>query len=87
MTKIELKPQFERFVEEQLAAGRFRNADEVVEAALRLLQDRDADRAAALADVRRKIQESLDDPRPSIPAEEVFAELERKFARLRGAGE
>jgi hypothetical protein len=32
----------------------------------------------------RMIQESLDDPRPSIPAEEVFAELRaRHEARLR----
>jgi hypothetical protein len=32
----------------------------------------------------RMIQESLDDPRPSIPAEEVFAELKaRHEARLR----
>jgi hypothetical protein len=33
----------------------------------------------------RMIQESLDDPRPSIPADEVFAELRaRHQARLRG---
>lgn len=32
----------------------------------------------------RMIQESLDDPRPSIPAEEVFAELRaRHEARLK----
>ena len=32
----------------------------------------------------RMIQESLDDPRPSIPADEVFAELKaRHEARLR----
>ena len=30
--------------------------------------------------LRRKIQEALDDPRPDIPAEEVFARLERKYA-------
>jgi hypothetical protein len=33
----------------------------------------------------RMIRESLDDPRPSIPAEEVFAELRaRHEARLKG---
>lgn len=35
-------------------------------------------------DFARMIQESLDDPRPSVPAEEVFAELRaRHEARLR----
>jgi antitoxin ParD1/3/4 len=30
--------------------------------------------------MRRMIQEAYDDPRPSIPAEEVFARLELKHA-------
>jgi len=30
--------------------------------------------------LRRKIQEALDDPRPDVPAEEVFARLERLYA-------
>jgi hypothetical protein len=32
------------------------------------------------ASVRRKVEESLDDPRPSIPAEEAFAEIDRFIA-------
>jgi antitoxin ParD1/3/4 len=30
--------------------------------------------------MRRKIQEAYDDPRPSIPAKEVFERLERRHA-------
>lgn len=31
--------------------------------------------------LRRMVQEALDDPRPSIPQEEVFAELRRHHAK------
>ena len=30
--------------------------------------------------LRRKIRESLDDPRPCVPAEDVFDRLKRKYA-------
>jgi antitoxin ParD1/3/4 len=37
--------------------------------------------------LRTKIRESLDDPRPSIPADEVFDRIERKHAaRMKAAG-
>ncbi|WP_020177715.1 hypothetical protein [Methylopila sp. M107] len=32
-------------------------------------------------DVRAKIQEAIDDPRPSIPAADVFARLRAKLER------
>lgn len=81
MARIELKPHYEKIVEDQLARGRFADADAVVEAALSLLQNQQTERDEALASVRAKIRESLDDPRPSIPADEVFSELR---AELRG---
>lgn len=87
MARIELKPHFEKIVEDQLARGRFADAGAVVEAALSLLQDRQAERDEAFASVRVKIRQSVDDPRPSIPEEEVFARLEAKFARRNDAAE
>lgn len=75
MMKIDLTPRFEDFIERQVAGGRFQDASEVVQAALQLLERDEADRAEALGEVKRKIQESIKDPRPSIPADEVFAEL------------
>lgn len=35
-----------------------------------------------IADIKRALQEALDDPRPPIPAAEVFAELKRRHAEL-----
>jgi antitoxin ParD1/3/4 len=52
-TSISLGPHFARFVETQLAAGRYGTASEVVRAGLRLLEEHEARLAAlrvALAD-------------------------------------
>lgn len=62
----------QRSLETRLDSGDYSSASEVMRAALRALDREDK----ALDEVlRRKVQEALDDPRPSIPAEEVFAEL------------
>lgn len=62
-------------LEAYLESGAYSSASEVMRAALRAL---DREEKAFDELLRRKVQESLDDPRPSIPAEEVFAELRRK---------
>lgn len=55
-----------------LASGNYDSASEVLRAGLRAL-DREQ---RALDDLMRaKIQEALDDPRPDISADDVFAEL------------
>lgn len=41
-TSVTLGEHFERFIEEQIAQGRFETADEVVRAGLRLLEDEEA---------------------------------------------
>jgi antitoxin ParD1/3/4 len=54
--------------EARVRSGDYASLSEVVQAGLRALDREDEW-------LRDAIQESLDDPRPSIPAEEVFAEL------------
>lgn len=71
MPDIDLGPHFDAFVRHQLASGRFRSASEVVQAGLRLLEVRQT----SCARLRREIAEAFDDPRPSLPASEVFARL------------
>ncbi|KQR68706.1 type II toxin-antitoxin system ParD family antitoxin [Rhizobium sp. Leaf341] len=74
-------------IDTRVASGAYESASEVVRAALRAL---DREEQALDAILRAKVQESIDDPRPSLPAEDVFAELqhfhaERVKAHKRGA--
>lgn len=61
----------------RLQSGAYDSASEVMRAALRALDREDA----ALDEVlRRKVESSLADSRPSIPAEEVFSRLRAHHA-------
>ena len=62
----------------RLASGAYESASEVLRAALRAL-DREDEALNAL--MKARIQEAIDDPRPSIPAEAVFEGLELKHAK------
>jgi antitoxin ParD1/3/4 len=60
-----------------LAGGNYESASEVLRAGLRAL-DREQ---KALDDLMRaKIQQALDDPRPAVPAEDVFRRLRKHMA-------
>jgi antitoxin ParD1/3/4 len=58
--------------EARVRSGAYSSLSEVVQEGLRALDREDEW-------LREAVRESLDDPRPSIPAEEVFAELERRY--------
>lgn len=71
-------------VEARVRSGSYASVSEVVRAGLRAL---DREEAAVEAVLRRKVQEALDDPRPALPADEVFAELRAHHAaRMKAAG-
>lgn len=59
-------------VDARVSSGRYASTSEVLRAALRAL-----DREETMLDewLRRAVDEALADPRPSIPAREVFADL------------
>jgi antitoxin ParD1/3/4 len=59
--------------EARVRSGAYSSLSEVVQEGLRALDREDEW-------LREAVRESLDDPRPSIPAEEVFAELRRHHA-------
>ncbi|QEE43582.1 type II toxin-antitoxin system ParD family antitoxin (plasmid) [Rhizobium sp. WL3] len=67
-------------IEARVASGAYESASEVVRAALRAL---DREEAAINEVPRAKIKEAIEDPRPSIPADQVFADL-RAFHDGRG---
>lgn len=69
-------------VQARVESGSYSSASEVLRAGLRALQREEEAIDAAL---RARVAESLADPSPSIPQDEVFAALEaRHAARMKG---
>jgi antitoxin ParD1/3/4 len=63
--------------EARVQSGAYASVSEVIRAGLRAL---DREEAALDEVLREKVREALDDPRPSIPADQVFAELRAHHA-------
>jgi len=76
----------ERFIEDQVASGRYQDADDVIRTALQLLQDQELHGGWTVEELRREVQKGIDSG-PGIPAEEVFAELRERYRRLVSAAE
>ncbi|SFL11629.1 type II toxin-antitoxin system ParD family antitoxin [Methylobacterium pseudosasicola] len=86
MADIDLSPDLDRFVEKQVRTGRFRDAAEVVTAGLRLLEQSLADEPDHRKTLLTAIVTAFDDPRPGLPAKEVFERLEDRHARRSRGG-
>jgi antitoxin ParD1/3/4 len=75
-----------RAIRERVDSGAYASADEVIEEALRLLAEEVIESPEFSAYMREKIQQSIEDPRPSVPIEEAFQRLrERHEERLKAA--
>ena len=69
-------------VDARIQSGTYATVSEVLRAGLRAL---DREEEALDAILRQRLQEALDDPRPSIPADQVFADLRAHHAARTGA--
>lgn len=87
MPNVNLGSHFDGFIQEQIARGRFQNASEVVRAALRLLEDRETSLAERRANLKQTINEAFDDDRPTVSAEDAFAQLRAHHAAQMKADE
>jgi antitoxin ParD1/3/4 len=74
---VALTPELEKFVEARMASGRYRSASDVVREGLRLLEEREDSRQAALDEVRRKISVGLEQAERGelFDGEAVFREI------------
>jgi antitoxin ParD1/3/4 len=81
MPSINLGDHFEKFVQERIARGRYQNASEVVRAGLRLLEEHEMALEERAAQLKAKINDAWDDPRPSRPADDVFDRIEAEHAK------
>nr|WP_250811154.1 type II toxin-antitoxin system ParD family antitoxin [Neorhizobium tomejilense] len=73
----------QQVLDAMVESGDYDSASEAVRAALRALE---REREALDEIMRLKVQEAMDDPRPSIPAAKVFAEL-REFHASQAKGD
>ena len=85
---VKLPSQLGRFAEKAVGAGRYESLDEVVRDGIRLLMDRERERAAAIKALRRKIEEGVKaaDAGDVVDADRFFADLARRRRRPRKAG-
>ncbi len=78
---ITLTPEMNRIIKQRVEAGDFASSSELIREALRVWQKQEDEHQERLASIRARIQRSIDDPRPSIPAEEVFDRLKKLHER------
>jgi antitoxin ParD1/3/4 len=77
---VTVTPELEAFVRDRVASGRFDSASDVVREGLKLLEGREHEREAAIAEIRAEIAVGLEQARSGQlrDAEAFFAELARK---------
>jgi antitoxin ParD1/3/4 len=75
--RIELGAEQQAIIDRGIEVGRYEDANDVVNEALSLLGEREAEFDDWL---REEVQASLADPSPPIPMEEVFERLEVRHA-------
>jgi antitoxin ParD1/3/4 len=81
-----LGPHFEGFVKEMVSSGRYASASEVVRDGLRLMEDREKNRAAKLAALRAEIAQGLDSGAgEALDMAEIKATARRQRQRARTA--
>jgi antitoxin ParD1/3/4 len=81
---VSLTPHLEKFVTSRVASGRYQSASEVVREALRLLEDKEADKELALRELREKIAVGLEQARRGqlLDGEGVLRALEARRSPL-----
>ncbi|OYD93729.1 CopG family transcriptional regulator [Nostoc sp. 'Peltigera membranacea cyanobiont' 210A] len=74
---IQIKPELEQFIQAQLASGRFTNADDVINEAFKLLQEREQ----RFEELRQKIAVGTEQIAKGqvTDGEVVFARLQEKI--------
>lgn len=74
---ITMTPEMLRLIRESVKAGEYSSTSEVLRDAMRAWVREREEHAERLNAIRARVRRSLDDPRPSLSAEEAEAELDR----------
>ena len=86
--EIHLPPEVAQMLQRKIAAGEYHSASDAIAMALLILDDWEtwSDQNSDAAELRRLVQEALDDPGPAVSGKEFFAQLREEMA-ARCAGE
>jgi antitoxin ParD1/3/4 len=76
-----LGEHFEQFIQRQIKGGRYQTASEVLRDALRLLEEDERAREAALESLRTEVRKGRANGKGK-PGEEVLARLQAKYRRM-----
>ncbi|NJK29102.1 MAG: transcriptional regulator [Acaryochloris sp. RU_4_1] len=84
---INLTPDQEQFIEAKLQAGKYRSAEEILEIALRLLDEYDRANAEWVENVRGKIEAAMEasNHTPSIDGETFVNQILERFQQTHQA--
>ncbi len=82
---LNLTPELESLIHQEVTSGLYNSASEVVREALRLMQTHDEFRHAKLEALRRDIQEGLDDIEAGRvrDGKEAMAEIKKRLEKKR----
>lgn len=85
--QVLLKPKNQKFVEQKLRTGKYRSAEEVVQAAFAALEQQEMHGDFKVGELNELLKEGERSIKRKgvIDADEVFAELRRDSAKLRRA--
>ena len=75
---ITLTPEMNRMIKQRVEAGDYGSTSELIRDALRVWQKREEEHRQKLAEIRARIQASIDDPRPSVPIEDAFERIRQR---------
>jgi antitoxin ParD1/3/4 len=87
MMNITLKPEQEQFIQNQIAQGRFTDAEAAINQALKLLQEKQREYEEWIEDVKVKVNEAGAELErgEGIPLETVVEQMQAKFHKAREA--
>jgi antitoxin ParD1/3/4 len=81
---VSLTPELEQFVHSRVASGRYQTASEVIREGLRLLEEREQTREAALEELRAQLRGVEQADRGEfLDGDAVFEEIRQLSARRR----
>ena len=73
---ITIPSHYAKLVREKVSSGTYSSNSEVIREALRVWETQNEVKRTRLEVLKSAIRKSLEDPRPSLPADEVFEDLE-----------